>query len=74
MPQGLTSRHTIVNQVDPLVQLPKLEGDQTMSPNEPLKPIDPPDNTGGGSNLDADPDTADAQPRKIDPPDNTGGG
>jgi hypothetical protein len=43
-----------------------------MNPDEPLKPIDPPDNTGGG--LDADPDTADAQPRKIDPPDNTGGG
>lgn len=43
-----------------------------MNPDEPLKPIDPPDNTGGGSNLDTD--SADAQPRKIDPPDNTGGG
>ena len=41
--------------------------------DEPLKPIDPPDNTGGGSDLEA-PDSADAQPRKIDPPDNTGGG
>ena len=45
-----------------------------MNADEPLKPIDPPDNTGGGSNLETDPDSADAQPRKIDPPDNTGGG
>ena len=45
-----------------------------MNPDEPLKPIDPPDNTGGGSNLETDPDSADVQPRKIDPPDNTGGG
>jgi hypothetical protein len=47
-----------------------------MNPDdEPLEPIDPPDNTGGGSNVEEDPDTADVQPRRaIDPPDNTGGG
>ena len=45
-----------------------------MNPDEPLEPIDPPDNTGGGSDAGADPDTAEAQLRKIDPPDNTGGG
>ena len=42
--------------------------------NEPLEPIDPPDNTGGGSDDEAGPVNADVQPRKIDPPDNTGGG
>ena len=42
--------------------------------NEPLEPIDPPDNTGGGSDAGTDPVAADVQPRKIDPPDNTGGG
>jgi hypothetical protein len=42
--------------------------------NQPLEPIDPPDNTGGGSDAGTDPVTADVQPRKIDPPDNTGGG
>jgi hypothetical protein len=42
--------------------------------NEPLEPIDPPDNTGGGSDTGTYPVTADVQPRKIDPPDNTGGG
>ena len=46
-----------------------------MNPDEPLEPIDPPDNTGGGSDAGTDdPVTADVQPRKIDPPDNTGGG
>ena len=40
--------------------------------NEPLEPIDPPDNTGGGSAVEEDPD-AEAQ-AMIDPPDNTGGG
>jgi hypothetical protein len=41
--------------------------------NEPLEPIDPPDNTGGGSNADdAEPVGEEALP--IDPPDNTGGG
>ena len=45
-----------------------------MNPDEPLKPIDPPDNTGGGSDLEPDPDSADAQLAPIDPPDNTGGG
>lgn len=45
-----------------------------MNPDdEPLEPIDPPDNTGGGSNAnESDPD--DAQALAIDPPDNTGGG
>ena len=42
--------------------------------NEPLEPIDPPDNTGGGSNVEEDPDAAEAQARAIDPPDNAGGG
>ncbi|HET9479973.1 MAG TPA: hypothetical protein VFT44_21915 [Pyrinomonadaceae bacterium] len=42
--------------------------------NQPLEPIDPPDNTGGDSDAEADPVTTEAQPRKIDPPDNTGGG
>lgn len=46
--------------------------------NEPLKPIDPPDNTGGGRiaiDDDANPDASEAQARAaIDPPDNTGGG
>ena len=46
-----------------------------MNPDdEPLEPIDPPENTGGGSNLEEDPDAGDAQPRAIDPPENTGGG
>lgn len=40
--------------------------------NDPLEPIDPPDNTGGGLEPEIDPDAADA--RAIDPPDNTGGG
>ena len=40
--------------------------------NQPLEPIDPPDNTGGGTSPEADPGTTDAQ--AIDPPDNTGGG
>ena len=45
-----------------------------MNPDdEPLEPIDPPDNTGGGSNAsESDPD--DAHALAIDPPDNTGGG
>lgn len=42
--------------------------------NEPLEPIDPPDNTGGGSSAEEDPDASDAQAMAIDPPDNTGGG
>jgi hypothetical protein len=41
--------------------------------NDPLVPIDPPDNTGGGE-ADLDPDAASADARTIDPPDNTGGG
>ena len=51
-----------------------------MNPDiEPLKPIDPPDNTGGGRsavNDDADPEASEPQARRlaIDPPDNTGGG
>ena len=48
-----------------------------MIPDEPLEPIDPPDNTGGGRIVDddAEPDANEAQmARKIDPPDNTGGG
>ena len=51
-----------------------------MNPDiEPLEPIDPPDNTGGGRsaiNDDADPEASEAQAQRlaIDPPDNTGGG
>ena len=46
-----------------------------MNPDmEPLEPIDPPDNTGGGSNLEDDADASEAQALPIDPPDNTGGG
>ena len=45
--------------------------------NEPLEPIDPPDNTGGGRIAvedDSDADASEAQALAIDPPDNTGGG
>ena len=44
-----------------------------MNPDdEPLEPIDPPDNTGGGRNaVEEDPDANKTQARKIDPPDNT---
>jgi hypothetical protein len=42
--------------------------------NDPLVPIDPPDNTGGGNEPELDPDTVSADARAIDPPDNTGGG
>ena len=50
-----------------------------MNPDiEPLEPIDPPDNTGGGrralSDDDSDPDASEAQALAIDPPENTGGG
>jgi hypothetical protein len=47
-----------------------------MNPDiEPIEPIDPPDNTGGGiDDDDADPDASDVQALPIDPPDNTGGG
>ena len=40
--------------------------------NEPLEPIDPPDNTGGGSNAEEEPVGDEAL--AIDPPENTGGG
>ena len=57
-----------------------------MNPDiQPLEPIDPPDNTGGGRRAlvdnDEDLDASEAQaralgtdPLTIDPPDNTGGG
>ena len=49
-----------------------------MNPDiEPLEPIDPPDNTGGGRitiDDETDPDASEAQALAIDPPDNTGGG
>ena len=49
-----------------------------MNPDiEPLEPIDPPDNTGGGRRAvvdDADSEAGEAQALAIDPPDNTGGG
>ncbi|HEX7330859.1 MAG TPA: hypothetical protein VF290_05120 [Pyrinomonadaceae bacterium] len=50
-----------------------------MNPDiEPLEPIDPPDNTGGGGRRavtdNTDPDASEAQALAIDPPDNTGGG
>ena len=50
-----------------------------MNPDiQPLEPIDPPDNTGGGgrSSVDSggDSDASEAQRLAIDPPDNTGGG
>lgn len=42
--------------------------------NEALNPIDPPENTGGGTTA-AEPDlTAGEEALAIDPPDNTGGG
>lgn len=48
-----------------------------IQPLEP-KPIDPPDNTGGGGRRalvdDGNPDASDPQALAIDPPDNTGGG
>jgi hypothetical protein len=38
---------------------------------EPLNPIDPPDNTGGGGQADSDLDSDAADLQPIDPPDNT---
>lgn len=51
-----------------------------MNPDiQPLEPIDPPDNTGGGRSSvdnDADQESSEVESRRlaIDPPDNTGGG
>jgi hypothetical protein len=37
--------------------------------NDPLTPVDPPDNNGGGTSPETDSDA-----RATDPPDNNGGG
>lgn len=42
--------------------------------NEPLEPIDPPDNTGGQNEAEGNLDLRSIDARAIDPPDNTGGG
>jgi len=42
--------------------------------DQPLEPIDPPDNTGGGTTTVLNPEPIPLDAEAIDPPDNTGGG
>jgi hypothetical protein len=42
--------------------------------NDPLEPIDPPDNTDGENEAEVNLDIPSTDARAIDPPDNTGGG